>query len=226
MSMVNTLIRKGAAKDMEHRRRAMVREQLEGQGITDQRVLDALAQVPRHLFVDHALQAQAYSTNALPIGYGQTISQPISVARMSQALQVEPGQRILEIGTGSGYQAAVLTAMGAEVYSVERIQALYMSALDRLTRLRYFQVKLKLDDGTLGWPEEGPYDGVLLTAGGPKVPKPLMYQLADPGILVMPLEENGRQRIVRIRRESNRWYKQDMGPARFVSLIGAYGCRE
>jgi protein-L-isoaspartate(D-aspartate) O-methyltransferase len=211
---------------MEHRRRAMVHEQLEGQGITDQRVLDALAQVPRHLFVDHALQAQAYSSNALPIGYGQTISQPISVARMSQALQVEPGQRILEIGTGSGYQAAILTAMGAEVYSVERIQALYMSALDRLTRLRYFQVKLKLDDGTLGWPEEGPYDGILLTAGGPEVPKPLMHQLADPGILVMPLEENGRQKIVRIRRERNRWYKQDMGPARFVSLIGAYGCRE
>jgi protein-L-isoaspartate(D-aspartate) O-methyltransferase len=204
----------------------MVREQLKGQGITDQRVLEALGRVPRHLFVDHALQAQAYSSNALPIGYGQTISQPISVARMSQALQVEPGQRILEIGTGSGYQAAVLTAMGAEVYSVERIQALYLSALDRLTRLRYFQVKLKLDDGTLGWPEEGPYDGILLTAGGPEVPKPLMYQLSDPGVLVMPLEENGSQRIVRIRRESNRWYKQDMGPARFVSLIGAYGCRK
>ena len=211
---------------MRHRRQMMVREHLQAQGIADNRVLSAMGRVQRHLFVDQALQSQAYSSNALPIGYGQTISQPFSVAKMSQALQVLPGHRILEVGTGSGYQAAVLAEMGAEVYSVERIKALYLAALDRLTRLRYFQVKLKLDDGTLGWPEEGPYDGVLLTAGGPKVPKPLMYQLADPGILVMPLEENGRQRIVRIRRESNRWYKQDMGPARFVSLIGAYGCRE
>lgn len=212
------------AGDMQHRRLAMVRGQLEGQGIEDQRVLAAMARVPRHLFVDQALQAQAYSSNALPIGYGQTISQPISVARMSQALQIQPGQRTLEIGTGSGYQAAVLVEMGAEVYSVERIQALYHAALDRLTRLRYFQVKLKLDDGTLGWPDEGPYERILLTAGGPKVPEPLLKQLADPGILVMPLEEEDRQRIVRIRREQGRWFKQDMGPARFVSLIGAYGC--
>jgi len=212
------------AGDMRHRRQAMVREQLQEQGIDDDRVLSAMGRVPRHLFVDQALQAQAYSCNALPIGYGQTISQPISVARMSQALQVKPGQRILEVGTGSGYQAAVLSEMGAEVYSVERIHALYMAALDRLTRLRYFQVSLKLDDGTLGWPEEGPYERILLTAGGPQMPSPLLRQLADPGILVMPLEEEGRQRIVRIRREKQRWYKQDMGPARFVSLVGAYGC--
>jgi protein-L-isoaspartate(D-aspartate) O-methyltransferase len=202
----------------------MVRDQLEGQGVEDKRVLTAMARVRRHLFVDQALQAQAYSSNALPIGYGQTISQPISVARMSQALQVQPGQRILEIGTGSGYQAAVLAEMGAEVYSVERIQALFQAALDRLTRLRYFQVKLKLDDGTLGWPEEGPYERILLTASGPRVPEPLARQLADPGILVMPLEDEGGQRIVRIRKAQDRWYKQDMGPARFVSLIGAYGC--
>ncbi|WP_084287704.1 protein-L-isoaspartate(D-aspartate) O-methyltransferase [Desulfovermiculus halophilus] len=211
--------------DMGHRRRGMVREQLLPQGITDEGVLKVLGRVPRHLFVDHALQAQAYSANALPIGYGQTISQPISVARMTQALQVQDGHCVLEIGTGSGYQAAVLAEMGAEVYSVERIKPLYLAALDRLTRLRYFQVKLKLDDGTLGWPENGPYDRILITAGGPKVPEPLLRQLADPGILVMPLEENGTQRIVRIRRERTRWYKQDMGPARFVSLIGTYGSR-
>ncbi|MDZ7759714.1 MAG: protein-L-isoaspartate(D-aspartate) O-methyltransferase [Desulfovermiculus sp.] len=209
---------------MQHRRLAMVREQLAGQGIEDQRVLLAMSRVQRHLFVEQALQVQAYSSNALPIGYGQTISQPISVARMSQALQVHPGQRILEIGTGSGYQAAVLSEMGAEVYSVERVQALYLAALDRLIRLRYFQIKLKLDDGTLGWPDEAPYERILLTASGPRVPEPLVHQLADPGILVMPLEEEGRQRIVRIRREHDRWYKQDMGPARFVSLMGAYGC--
>ena len=219
---------RGAGKtagDMQHRRLAMVREQLEGQGIEDERVLTAMARVQRHLFVDQALQVQAYSSNALPIGFGQTISQPISVARMSQALQVQPAQSVLEVGTGSGYQAAVLVEMGADVYSVERIQALYLAALDRLTRLRYFQVKLKLDDGTQGWPDKGPYERILLTASGPRVPEPLLHQLADPGILVMPLEEEGRQRIVRIRREQDRWFKQDMGPARFVSLIGAYGCR-
>jgi protein-L-isoaspartate(D-aspartate) O-methyltransferase len=203
----------------------MVREHLQAQGIADNRVLSAMGRVQRHLFVDQALQSQAYSSNALPIGYGQTISQPFSVAKMSQALQVLPGHRILEVGTGSGYQAAVLAEMGAEVYSVERIKALYLAALDRLTRLRYFQVKLKLDDGTLGWPENGPYDRILLTAGGPRVPEPLLKQLADPGILVMPLEEGGQQRIVRIRREKKRWYRQDMGPAHFVSLIGAFGCQ-
>lgn len=212
--------------DMRHRRQAMVREQLQAQGIADSRVLSAMGRVQRHLFVDQALQSQAYSSNALPIGYGQTISQPVSVARMSQALKVLPGHCILEIGTGSGYQAAVLAEMGAEVYSVERIKALYLAALDRLTRLRYFQVKLKLDDGTLGWPENGPYDRILLTAGGPRVPEPLLKQLADPGILVMPLEDKGQQRIVRIRREKKRWYKQDMGPAHFVSLIGAFGCHQ
>lgn len=213
-------------EDMRHRRRAMVREQLRAHGIHDDRVLFAMGRVHRHLFVDQALQSQAYSSNALPIGYGQTISQPISVAQMSQSLQVRPGQRILEIGTGSGYQAAVLAEMGAEVYSVERIKALYRAALDRLTKLRYFQVKLKVDDGTLGWPENGPYDRIMLTAGGPRLPEPLLHQLADPGILVMPLEEEGRQRIVRIRREKNRWYRQDMGSAHFVSLIGAYGCQQ
>ncbi len=212
--------------DMRHRRQAMVREQLQAQGIADSRVLSAMGRVQRHLFVDQALQSQAYSSNALPIGYGQTISQPVSVAKMSQALKVLPGHRILEIGTGSGYQAAVLAEMGAEVSSVERIKALYLAALDRLTRLRYFQIKLKLDDGTLGWPENGPYDRILLTAGGPRVPEPLLKQLADPGILVMPLEEKGQQRIVRIRREKTRWFKQDMGPAHFVSLIGAFGCQQ
>lgn len=210
---------------MRHRRQMMVREHLQAQGIADNRVLSAMGRVQRHLFVDQALQSQAYSSNALPIGYGQTISQPFSVAKMSQALQVLPGHRILEVGTGSGYQAAVLAEMGAEVYSVERIKALYLAALDRLTRLRYFQVKLKLDDGTLGWPENGPYDRILLTAGGPRVPEPLLKQLSDPGILVMPLEEGGQQRIVRIRREKKRWYRQDMGPAHFVSLIGAFGCQ-
>ena len=209
---------------MRYRRQGMVREQLQAEGIVDERVLEAMDRVPRHLFVDQALQAQAYSDNALPIGYGQTISQPISVARMSQDLQVEAGQRILEIGTGSGYQAAVLTEMETEVYSVERISALYYAALDRLTKLRYFRVKLKLDDGTLGWPEQAPFERILITAGGPQVPEPLLHQLSDPGLLIMPLTQGDRQRIVRIRREQGRWFKQDLGPAHFVNLIGVHGC--
>lgn len=201
----------------------MVREQLQAKGIHDERVLGAMARVPRHLFVEEALQAQAYSDNALPIGFGQTISQPFSVANMSQALEVVPGVKVLEIGTGSGYQAAVLAEMGAEVYSVERVRSLYLKALDRLTRLKYFQVQLKLDDGTLGWPEYSPYDRILVTAGGPGIPEPLLHQLADKGMLVMPLGEKGQQQLVRVRKEGRCYYKRDLGSVRFVDLVGACG---
>ncbi len=210
--------------DLKVRRTAMVREQLEAKGIEDPRVLEAMGRVKRHEFVEQALQAQAYSDNALPIGYGQTISQPYVVAHMTSALNLEPGCRVLEIGTGSGYQAAVIAEMGAEVFSVERIKPLYLEALKRLNRLRYFRVKLKLADGTLGWPEEAPFQRILITAGGPSVPTPVLKQLDEEGQLVMPIQSNDQgQRLIRIRREGKRWFRQDLGWANFVGLVGEYG---
>ena len=210
--------------DLKVRRAAMVREQLVARGITDQAVLKAMGEVKRHEFVDEALQSQAYGDNALPIGFGQTISQPFSVARMTSALQVQPGLRVLEIGTGSGYQAAVLAQIGADVFTVERVKPLYLSALKRLTALRYFQVKVKLTDGTLGWEEEAPFDRILVTAGGPEVPRPLLAQLGENGKLIMPLGSQKRaQRLIRIRKEEGKWFKQDLGPAQFVDLVGPHG---
>src|SRR6056297_2719694 len=163
----------------------MVKEHVEGKGVKDKEVLRAMSVVPRHLFVEEALQTQAYDENSVPIGYGQTLSQPWVVALMSSLLDVHPGMRVLEIGTGSGYQAAILDAMGAEVYTVERVKPLYRSARNRLLALRYFNVRTKLDDGTMGWPDQGPFDRIIVTAGGPKVPVPLIQQLAEPGTMLI-----------------------------------------
>ncbi len=212
------------AVDLRILRQKMVEEISRKNGITDTRVLDALLKVKRHEFVEEALQARAYNDCSLPIGYGQTISQPSMVARMSEALEVEPGMKVLEVGTGSGYQAAVLAEMGAEVYSVERLRPLYVEALNRLVRLRYFNVKLKLSDGTWGWEEHAPYDRIIVTAGGPKVPFPLLGQLGEQGIMVVPVgEKKRRQRLIKIIKREGRFFKRDLGPVQFVELIGEYG---
>jgi len=206
--------------DQRFRRRAMVRDQLRAKGIEDEAVLAAMGRVKRHEFVEEALQAQAYSDNALPIGQGQTISQPYVVARMSSLLRVEPGMRVLEIGTGSGYQAAVLAEMGAEIFSVERIKPLYLDALKRLNAMRYFSVKLRLAAGVLGWPQEAPFDRILVTAGGDRIPDALLDQLDEGGVMLLPLKvEAGRQRLVRVERKEGRISKQDAGEAHFVPLV-------
>ena len=206
--------------DQRFRRRAMVRDQLRAKGIEDEAVLAAMGRVKRHEFVEEALQAQAYSDNALPIGQGQTISQPYVVARMSSLLRVEPGMRVLEIGTGSGYQAVVLAEMGAEVFSVERIKPLYLAALKRLNAMRYFSVKLRLAAGVLGWPEESPFDRILVTAGGDRIPEALLDQLHEGGVMLLPLKVGGsRQRLVRVERKEGRISKQDVGEAHFVPLV-------
>lgn len=201
----------------------MVREQLEERGITDQRVLEAMRQMPRHLFVDEALQIQSYGDHPVPIGMGQTLSQPYMVGLMSSLLVVRPGMRVLEVGTGSGYQAAILAVMGAEVYTVERIRQLYVLAKTRLQHLR-LQVNHKLDDGTLGWPEQGPFDRIIVTAGGPTIPLPLLGQLTDPGILVIPVGPSRReQRLMRIFKKEGRIHQEDQGAVAFVDLIGSHG---
>lgn len=180
-------------------RERMVREQIEARGVTDPRVLAAMRQIPRHLFVDEALQAQAYGDHPVPIGLGQTLSQPYIVALMTALLVVRPQMRILEIGTGSGYQAAILASMDAQVFTVERIKQLYAIARSRLLEMKFFNVRVKLDDGTLGWPEHSPFDRIIVTAGGPEVPSPLLEQLADPGIMVIPVGPTKReQRLLRI----------------------------
>ncbi|MEW5772068.1 MAG: protein-L-isoaspartate(D-aspartate) O-methyltransferase [Thermodesulfobacteriota bacterium] len=209
---------------MRRSRERMVREQIEARGVRDPAVLAAMSKVPRHLFVQEALHAQAYADNPVPIGHGQTISQPYIVALMSDMLQVAPGMRVLEIGTGSGYQAAVLAELGAEVYTVERIRELHQEARKRLTRMRYLNIRLKLDDGTLGWPEHAPYDRIMVTAGGPYVPPPLLDQLADPGLLIMPVGRSRRdQDLVLVRKEGGSLSEERRGGVVFVDLVGAHG---
>jgi protein-L-isoaspartate(D-aspartate) O-methyltransferase len=202
----------------------MVREQLEKRNITDQNVLRAMRTVPRHKFVQDAMRLNAYDDNALPIGYGQTISQPYIVGLMSEALEATEGMSVLEIGTGSGYQAAVLHAMGLHVYSVERIKELHTAAITLFAELGYTSTQFKLDDGTLGWPEKAPFDRIIVTAGGPEIPKPLVDQLADPGVLVLPVGRAKRtQQLVRIRKNNGDITLEKLGSVAFVDLVGAHG---
>lgn len=193
-------------------------------GVDDAAVLDAMTAVPRHLFVQEALRAQAYEDSPLPIGYGQTISQPFVVALMSQELEVRPGMRVLEIGTGSGYQAAVLAAMGCKVYTVERIRELYLATGALLRQLGLRNIHTKREDGTLGMMEAAPFDRIIVTAGGPEVPEPLLRQLDDPGILLIPVGDRKReQRLLRVRRQGGNTAVEDLGGVGFVDLVGNHG---
>jgi protein-L-isoaspartate(D-aspartate) O-methyltransferase len=206
----------------------MVREQLISRGITDESVLSAMRKVPRHRLVEGGPSGPMgygpYGDYALHIGLGQTISQPYIVALMSQLLQAKPGMRVLEIGTGSGYQAAVLCEMGLEVYSVERLRELYDRTSSLLMRLRYRTIRLKLADGTEGWLECSPFDRIIVTAGGPAVPQPLVDQLADPGLLVIPVGEERRgQRLVIVGKENGSIQRQDHERVAFVDLVGSHG---
>ena len=205
-------------------RERMVREQIEARGVSDRAVLDAMRSLPRHLFVEEALASKAYSDGPLPIGEGQTISQPYIVALMSELLRVEPGMKVLEIGTGSGYQAAVLAHMGCDVYTVERIKKLFFNARKRFLDMRMFSVKLKLDDGTVGWPDEAPFDRIIVTAGGPSVPEPLVAQLADPGRMLIPVGEGRRhQSLILMEKKDGQVTRTDKGGVAFVDLVGKHG---
>jgi protein-L-isoaspartate(D-aspartate) O-methyltransferase len=203
----------------------MVERQLAGRGIRDPRVLAAMRAVPRELFVPETAADDAYDDGPLPIGEGQTISQPYIVAYMLEAVAPDPTHRALEIGTGSGYSAAVLASIVAEVYTVERLPALAESAARRLARLGFDNVHVRCGDGTLGWPEHAPYDVIVVTAGGPDVPPALLAQLAPGGRLVMPVGDEPRaQQLVRVRRRPDGAPIHDwLGPVAFVPLIGAQG---
>ncbi len=215
--------KRNTTSDFRRQRERMVREQLEGR-ITDEAVLSAMRSVRRHLFVPEALQVRAYDDHPLPIGYGQTISQPRIVALMSQLLEASPGMSVLEIGTGSGYQAAVLAHMGLEVFTVERVRELYFATKELLLSLGLHVVRTRLADGTLGWKENAPFDRIMVTAGGPDIPVPLLEQLADPGIMVIPVGQNRReQRLVRVCRREGRVTARALGNVAFVDLVGDHG---
>ncbi len=205
--------------------RSRLVEQLRAQGIEDLAILRAFGEIPRHRFVPEALLRQAYEDTSLPIGNGQTISQPSTQARYLAALALRGHERVLEIGTGSGYQAALLSLLVAEVISVERIARLARSARAALESAGVDGVRVFKGDGSLGWPDEAPYDGILVAAATPKIPQPLVEQLVDGGRLVLPLErgERGRQELVRVTRRGSAFHEECLGEAQFVPLIGRHG---
>lgn len=209
-------------KDFEAARRAMVESQLQGRGIASPRVLDAFLTVPRHEFVQPRYRDQAYRDSPLPIGEAQTISQPYMVAVMTEAVDVREGQRILEIGTGSGYQAAILAEMGARVFSVERIPRLAERARKLFDDLGY-DVAIHVGDGTRGWPEEAPFDRILVTAGAPDVPAPLIEQLELEGRIIIPVDD-GFSQVLSIFRKTETGIVEDRRErCSFVPLIGEFG---
>jgi len=204
-------------------RERMVAEQLVPRGISDDRVLEAMRDVPRHCFVDDALQSRAYGDFPLPIASGQTISQPYIVACMTEALELSGDETVLEVGTGSGYQAAILSRLCAKVYTVERINVLLAGARKVFDQLKYFNIVSKLDDGTMGWPENGPYDAIIVTAGGPAVPKPLIGQLAEGGRLIIPVGDQHVQDLQMVEKHNDEVTIKTLERVRFVDLVGEHG---
>jgi len=188
--------------------------------IKTKEVRQAFLDVPRHYFVPESLQDLAYANNAQPIGLGQTISQPLIVALMTELLEPDPDKTILEIGTGSGYQAAILSRIVKKVYSVERISELSRTSVDLFRKLEYTNIECCVGDGTLGWAEHAPFDGIIVTAGSPRVPMSLKQQLNDGGILVIPVGEHGYQVLKRIRRDGDHFIEETHGGCIFVKLIG------
>lgn len=211
----------------QSKRQLMVETQIIRRGVTDRRVINAMLKVPRHLFVDEALWPEAYEDHPLPIGEKQTISQPYIVALMSELLQLTGKEKVLEIGTGSGYQCAVLAELADQVLTVERIPAIAKRARKIFDQLTYSNVMVHIGDGTLGWKEHSPYDGIIVTAAAPGPPQTLIEQLATGGRLVIPIgDEAAQDLIVYTRTGENDYSEENYGGCRFVKLIGAQGWRE
>jgi len=204
-------------------RKKMVQEQLATRGIKDKRILDAMMKVPRHLFVEEGLWHQAYGDFPLPIGDGQTISQPYIVALMTEALQLTDDDKVLEIGTGSGYQAAILAELTAHLFSIERISSMASKARKILDELGYANVLIRVSDGTLGWQEEAPFAGIIVTAGAPAIPPTLVDQLEVGGRLVIPVGNEYSQTLLKVVKQEKGYREKDLGGVRFVKLIGDHG---
>jgi protein-L-isoaspartate(D-aspartate) O-methyltransferase len=201
----------------------MVSEQIIGRGIRDPRVIAAMEQVPRHLFVPETLHGQGYGDCALPIGEGQTISQPFMVAFMIEAMRLSGSERVLEIGTGSGYQTAILAHLADRVYSVERIRSLLEKARKNFDQIQCRNVITRLFDGSYGWKEESPFDAILVTAGAPSLPSPLVEQLRIGGTMVIPVGDRDSQTLYRVRRNRKGFSQEDLGECSFVALVGGHG---
>jgi protein-L-isoaspartate(D-aspartate) O-methyltransferase len=210
--------------NFDEQRKSMVTRQIQARGVRDRRVLEAMAKVPRHLFVSESQLASAYGDFPLPIGESQTISQPYMVATMTEQLGLTGDERVLEIGTGSGYQAAVLAELAQEVISIERIESLAETAGSRLAELGYDNVRVIVGDGTLGWPDGAPYQGIMVTAGAPSAPTPLLQQLDAGGRLVVPVGERHTQILeIHTRQEKDKYKVRRETACRFVDLIGKHG---
>lgn len=212
--------------DDTYLRERMVRELVEARGVRDPRVLAAMREVPRHLFVREHLMSQAYGDHALPIGAAQTISQPYVVARMTEVLEVGPGDKVLEVGTGSGYQTAILARLARWVYSLERISDLAHQAIHRMRQLGILNVKIQAFDGTVGWSEVAPFERILVAAGAPSAPKPLLEQLAPRGRMLIPEGDRTRQRLVLYERLAKGVRRREIEDVAFVPLVGRHGWDE
>ena len=210
--------------NLENARKRMVENQIVARGINDRRLIDAMLKVPRHIFVEEAMASQSYSDSALPIGEKQTISQPYMVALMTETLQLTGTEKVLEIGTGSGYQTAILAQLAARVYTIERIRSLALKARKALDSLGFLNVNLRIEDGTGGWEAEAPFNAILVTAGAPDVPRQLIDQLSTGGRLVIPVGTQLDQVLVRLTKGTDGSVtRENLGNCRFVKLIGQFG---
>ena len=214
------------SREFAHQRALMVDRHVAGRGITDPRLLIAMREVPRHLFVPAVVASKAYGPSALPIGFKQTISQPYIVGRMIELLDLSGGEKVLEIGTGTGYQAVVLSRLAAKVFSIERVNELALRAVEIVRALRIHNVSVKVFDGTYGWSDQAPFDRIIVAAAAPEVPEPLVQQLARNGRMIIPIGPEGSQRLARVSRVGTRTQIEDCGAAEFVPLVGRFGWKE
>lgn len=223
LMVVQSMDATAAEADFDRQRQQMLDRQLRARGITDTRVLMAMQRVPRHRFVPEELRPLAYADTPLPIGHDQTISQPYIVALMTEVVAAQPGERVLEIGTGSGYQAAILAEMGAAVYTIEIVSQLGLRAKQTLQNLGYETIRTKIGDGYLGWPEAAPFDAIIVTCAPEKIPGPLQTQLAEGGRMVIPVGEKGRQQLLLLTKQNGAIQKQKIVDVRFVPMVDAHG---
>jgi len=213
-------------RELSHQRELMVDRHVKARGIKDERVLQAMREVPRHLFVPALVATKAYGPGALPIGARQTISQPYIVARMIELLELRGNEKVLEIGTGTGYQAVVLSKLCAKVFSIERINELALRAAELIRELKIYNATVKVFDGTYGWSDQAPFDRIIVAAAAPEVPEPLVQQLARGGRMVIPIGPEGSQRLARVTRKGTSVQIEDCGGAEFVPLVGRFAWKE
>ena len=213
-------------RDFTHQRALMVERHVAARGIRDARVLQAMREVPRHMFVPTVVASKAYGPGALPIGGKQTISQPYIVARMIELLELRGKEKVLEIGTGTGYQAVVLAKLCAKVFSIERVNELALRAAEVIRELKIYNVTVKVFDGTYGWSDQAPFDRIIVSASAPQVPEPLVQQLARTGKMIIPIGSGDKQRLALVTRVGTGVHIEDCGGAEFVPLVGRFGWKE